>query len=357
MLVAKQQKVLEALILSKLPNNPSLDTIAIFVDYDIARNMPVFTHTGQISKWIVEQALSQPSPEPLIRLVRTADNGDGRLDSIIKLINQLASDPEPWVRWAREQRLDGSMGEDPLFVENGGPFINRSTFRNIIPREGALETPSCILVEGALGSGKSYLYDYCKRLASHWQNFNLGCTTVGSSSAGKFDPETAAVELAVGLGTDFNRIPRVHEDPHRYARNLVVWITECTPVRRLPSITIFDGFDAQGITDPVRTFIEELIRSIQGDEQLKQRYRVLLLGYDAYRLERNKLKYKRYVLEHVGVSHIEEWFRKRYPNQPKYRYEDTAKMIEQRLPPSGEMRLRQLCNLVRVASAGFQGGN
>ncbi len=354
MLTPEQREVLEAMIRHSLGGNPGTREVALFVGDEIADDMPIANRLNDLSDWMLRQAMRQPLPNILIRITRRVDTGDGKLSSIVDLADELEADPARWIQWARDRGVDRSIGGDPLHVEDGRPFIDRSAFRGIIPRESDTDSPTCILVEGHEGAGKTYLCEYCKCLASHWKNFKVGCTIVGSTNARNINPGTVAIELATGLQTDFARMPRAHEDPHRYARNLVAWITQFTPAKPLPSMMIFDGFDTPRIQDPVRTLIEGLIRSVQDDEQVRRRLRVLLLGYDRERLERKGLSFKPCVLEFVDTKHIEEWLRRRFPDQPDYRYEDTASEIESRLPPPGGVRLRELCNLVSVANATFQ---
>lgn len=357
MLSSDQRETLTEFILVQLPANPSIASIAIFVGDDVAADLPLLPTIRDISVWMIDQALRQQTPDILISLIRTVDNGQGELGSIISLADELTANAQLWLDWFSTNSRDVTTGGDPLHVEDGRPFIDRTAFRNFLPRPDSpevAEAPACILVEGDIGSGKTYLYEYCKRLASHWQNFNVGCTTVGAGNVRYMTPEMASVDIARGFGTNLSRRPRVHEDPHRYARNLVTWITEFTPDRNVPSLAIFDGFDAAGVTEPMHTFIEELIRAVHTDEQARKRMRVLLLGYDASRLENQELEFSRCPLEFLDSTHIETWLERRFPDQPHYRYEDTAAIIEEQLPAGGEMRLHQLCNLVFVAMGEFR---
>ena len=359
MIAEPQQTALKILLMPRLGANPTNVVVAPFVGQTLARQLPVSSAVIHVAEWIVDQALAQDGPDMLINIIRRLDDGSSHVASLVDLADALEADPSTWV--VPESRVDWSLDSDPLQVLDGRPFVDRMGFRRLIPRLGADgTTPACTIVQGEDGHGKSYLTEFCKGLASHWGRrqadlLRVGLSQCPSSTLAELTPDVPAVDLAAGLGTDLAMMPRPHEDEHRFARNLASWIAETTPAGPLPALAIFDGFARAGVPAPVRTFIEELVRSVQQNPDVSARLRIMLLGYDAGRLESKNLFFERCVLEHVGAEHLEQWFRKRYPGQPNYRYEETVDLIQERLPADGSMRMRRLCTLVRVAGAGFGG--
>ena len=130
------------------------------------------------------------------------------------------------------------------------------------------------------------------------------------------------------------------------------WIVGYTPLRQAPALAMFDGFGHVDVPAPVHAFIEELVLSLQNDEDARARLRVVLLGYDAARLENRSIDFQRCVLEYVDAGEIRKWFEKQNPGQPEYRYSETVDEIESRVP-DGNLRMRVLCNLVHAANRAF----
>lgn len=349
-----QLTTLNSFLLNQLTVNPSTATLAIFVGEEIAHDIPILPRLQDIAYWLIGQTLTQPTPGSLIKLVRALDDGNAALASIVAIAARLEIDAQDWLDW---RNLEEATAVDPLHVQDGRPFIDRGIFRDLLPKIDESETPDCIVVYGGAGSGKTYLHEYLKQLSALRRSFEVGFTAVGSSNARSMTPGVAAVDIALGLKTNFQQQPREHEDPHRYAKNLVSWITKSTPSRAAPSIAVFDGFNSDGISDPMHTFIEELIHSIQNDEVTRRRIRVVLLGYDVGRLEQRGLDYEQYTLEFLDQTHIEDWLELRFPERSRYQYEETASSIIERLPPTDELRLHQLCSLVRVAMVQFAESN
>ncbi|WP_439406209.1 hypothetical protein ACNJX9_33025 [Bradyrhizobium sp. DASA03076] len=53
--------------------------------------------------------------------------------------------------------------------------------------------PTCMLVRGDTGSGKSYLQDFCKGVAARRKDFVVGYTRMGSSALKDFSPPGARI--------------------------------------------------------------------------------------------------------------------------------------------------------------------
>lgn len=357
---ALQQKALKLMILPRLGSNPTTSVVAGFVGDEVSLRMPVTSIVSQVAEWIIDQALAQDSPTMLIHIIHKVDDESQRMASLIDIAAELAAHPERWPDHNPVAAVDWSVEGDPLQISDGRPFVDRSTFRGLIPRLGADPTPACTVVKGQDGDGKTYLHEFCKKLAGHWGRKQPGLLRVGFSECvpnmvAGLTPDIPAFEVATGLGLDFLQAPRPHEDEHRWGRNLASWITAKTPAGALPAVAIFDGYDRSGLPRPIHTFIEELVRGVQQDPVAKARLRIMLLGYDQGRLEQQELEFESCVLEHVGAADIERWFRRRFPDQPAYRYEETAEMIADRLPDNGPLRMRLLCLLMQAATSGFEG--
>jgi len=356
-----QQKALLAVLVRHLSVNPGIAQVELFVG-SLALEMPVFHRPLDTARWILDRALAQPGPTLLIHIVRLLDNGDAALASLVELADGLAADPEIWRSITPLGQIDWSTAGDPLEVRDGRPFIDRDAFRSRLPRLGRLDSPGCTVVKGDSGHGKSYLHEFLRQLADQWGQgtsrlLRVGYSACPSSNRSGLTAEMVAYDLAPDLQTEFARRPRKHEDPHRYARNLVSWLTDYTPPGPLPALVILDGFDAgddDRVPEDVYTFIEGLVAAVQKDQEVKARMRLVLLGYDLGRLESRELEFATEVLEWVDAAAIAGWFRKRYPDEPEYRYTDTADEIHRQLPDDS-MRMRHLCNLVRAVGQGFEG--
>jgi hypothetical protein len=358
MLSPSQYYVLLVTLLQRLPGNPGPAMVAPYVGAELTLEMPVVQSVRDAARWILDQVLAQPQPRLLIRLIRMVDDGDVRMASLVEVAESLDADPARWRSTTPTGEVDWSPLGDPLQVRDGRPFVDRNGFRGLIPRVGSPESPPCTVVLGDSGHGKTYLYEFLKQLADQWgqDTLRVAYSACPSSNPSELDAEMIAFDLAPDLRTDFSKKPRRHEDPHRYARNLVHWICDATPAGPLPSLVILDGFDHRSLGDDVHTFIEGLIESVQTDPDVTARLRVLLLGYDVGRLESRGLELTSSVLEWVDEGAIAQWFRKRYPNEPEYRYNDTAAQIHEMLPEEGSLRMRNLCSLVRmIARQGFEG--
>ena len=353
MLSPIQRAVLTAFFVDRLPSNPAVGQLSIFVGEDVARQLPTLPSIKAIVDWLIDKALNQDVPDCLINIIRTVDDGNIEFAAIVAIAERLEADASVWSEWRNAESL-GAL--DPLHVHDGRPFLDRDLFRNYLPRADIEETSNCILVEGGSGSGKSYLYEYLKRLANVRKNFEIGFAAVGASNARGMSPQIVATAVAAGLKINFQHKPREHEDPTRYAKNLATWLIEDAPERTAPSIVVLDGFDADGVSAPMFTFIEELISGVANDDEAKKRLCILLLGYDVARLQDLNLEFERCTLEYVDRTHISAWLKQKYPGLPGYRYDDTADWVIEQIPTGGETRLLMLNSFVQAASAQFEGG-
>lgn len=351
MLDPNQRAVLAAFFVDRLPSNPAVGQLSIFVGDEVARQLPTLPSIKAIVDWLIDRALNQDQPDCLVKIIRTVDDGDAQFATIVAIAERLEADAAVWAEW---RGSTGASAIDPLHVHDGRPFLDRDIFRGYLPQPGIAGTPSCILVEGETGSGKSYLYEYLKRFAFVRKSFEIGFATVGASNARGMTPLIVATAIAAGLRTSFQHKPRMHEDPTRHAKNLATWIIEDTPERSAPSLVVLDGFDADGVSDPTFTFIEELISGVANDEEAKKRLCILLLGYSASRLESLGLQYDRCTLEYVGGPHISQWLKQKFPGRPEYQYNDTAEEVIENIPTTGETRLLLLNSLLQAASAEFE---
>jgi hypothetical protein len=337
--------------------------VAGYVGEALALTMPALPTSRQVAQWMVDRALERPDPHLLIRIVRKVDNLDPRMASLVHLADELEDDPARWRSTTPLGPIDWSTNGDPLNVKDGSPFVDRVGFRRLLPRHGSLDTPVCTVILGDRGDGKSYLHEFCKQLAQYWGQgqpdpLRVAYSECPSGNLSHLDATMVADDLAAGLGTDFTKRPRQHEDPERNAQNLLRWIVDYTPSRPLPALVMLDGFDSAAVADrvpqDVHLFIEDLVEAVQEDPEVAARMRVVLLGYDVGRLEARNLRYETSVLEWVDQQAVVDWFRKRYPGEPDYRYEDAAAFIIDRLPAQGPHRMRHLCSLVRGTTQQFE---
>lgn len=354
MLSNDQCRVLQALILPLLGTNPNVEIVSLLVGDDIALDMPTVNRPYTLAQWIVNKALSQNTPDVLIKLVGAVDNLDAGAASIVQLAEHLEADPSGWRGGRRGRAVDWNLTGDPLEVDDdGGPFLDRERFRRLLPRIGVEDGPTCILVQGAQGSGKTYLSKFCTRLSREREELRVGYASLGASGSRSVGPDTPALDLAKGLQTSLAREPRWHEDPHRYARNLAAWIASHTPKKPIPALAILDEVEGPNLPDAIHTFVQDLVRRIQTDPNASARLRVVLLGYDAARLEEAGLEFETCILEFIDAPHIDAWFRSRYPARESYEYEDTVAMILDRVREHGSSRLHKLCARIQLVGRNF----
>jgi hypothetical protein len=353
-----EHQVLTQLVFFRLGANTDVQTISIWVGRNDVSRLPVTTTVWQIAEWIVDTVLRQAKPDGLVRVIRLADNHQAGFESLLKLAERLENEPGFWKPVGSAEVVSWALDEDPLIVDDGGPFLDRLDFRRLLPRvDGELTTPTCLLVHGDEGTGKTYLQKFCQGFAAQRKDFALGFSKLGSTGLKDIPPRTVAQELAHGLGTDVNKLPKLpNPDPHRDALLLAAWITSYTPRRKVPALAILDDFGLPDLNEAVHTFVLELVRLVQHDEQVAQKIRVVLLGYPAERLSQKGLQYVTHVLEYVDDSHIDKWFRQRFPNHPEYRYEDVITVLNQEQIPPGNRRMRDLCNFVKMVSSQFEMG-
>jgi hypothetical protein len=356
LLTRPQHQILTQLVFARLSANSDTMTISTWVGPEAVLRLPATTHVLQIAEWIVDTVLEQPEPGRLIHVIRVADNQQPGIESLLDLANRLEQEPIAWVPSVLGDAVSWAVEADPLTVADGGPFLDRLNFRQLLPRFGAnLATPSCTLVSGDPGTGKTYLQDFCKSFAARRKDLAVGYSKLGSSGLKDFPPRIPAVELAQGLGTDLTKAPTPHADQHRDAKNLAAWIAAYTPLRRVPALAILDDFGATELNEAVHTLVLELVRLIQTDDKAKEKLRVVLLGYDPQRLTNEGLQYEPHILEYVDTSHIEQWLRLRFPGHAEYRYQGAIEALEaQQVPARGSTRLRTLNTLVQLISGQFQ---
>ena len=182
MLSFEQRLALAALIQPQLGANPNSTLVASFVGDAVAADMPTTSLVRQIAEWIIDQALQRPTPDIFIRIVTRVDDGTPRVQSLIALVNNLRADPGCWQPITVQDVVDWSVDADPVVVEDGRPFLDRKSFRALLPRQGVGATPVCTLIEGGAGSGKTYLHKYCTHFAARWEELKIGFTKAGSSS-------------------------------------------------------------------------------------------------------------------------------------------------------------------------------
>jgi hypothetical protein len=58
-------------------------------------------------------------------------------------------------------------------------------------------------------------------------------------------------------------------------------------------------------------------------------------------------------LSFVGLEDIKTWFKRQYPGQPQYRYEDAADEVAAHSGDAGELRMRRLCAYVQKTRSAF----
>lgn len=355
MLTEDDLKYLRARFLNCLTIPVQIAVLGSYVPPEAAAEPPPHVFPHRIVGWILDEARKAPVPRYFLAILDEVEGNAGALPPhIANYAAGIRDDLRTWEPLGAAGTDSRTLEDDPDEVLDGGPFVDRASFRGLLPRGAGDGAPLTIVVQGGVGAGKSYLHEFCRRLRDHWgDELRVGYANLDTSSVRSLSPRIPAYLLAGSLGTDRRRAPRRHEDPHRYASNLATWILTATPESPLPALALLDGFDHPQLPDPLHTFVLELARGLQQDPQAQGRMRLVLLGYDTGRLERDGIEFERCVLEHVDRAHLDAWFRARYPGRPDYAYEDVIDEILGLLPPDGPERMKALCTLVRAMSHVF----
>lgn len=354
MIEREDQQVLAAFLFNALPISVSGGVVAGYVGPTVAVRIDAFEKTHNISEWIVDQVLRLPKPDKFIALVRAVDNSDAALQSLAALADDLQQGRKEWIPLVIAATLDWALIADPLTIRDGRPFIDRSGFRALLPRRGAEDSPFCLLVAGDTGGGKSYLHDFCDAFAIARPGFRLGHAKVGGNSPSQLEARIVARELSLGLGVPQATIPPQHEEPERDAENLAAWIARYTPEAPMPAVAILDEFGRAELAKSVHKFIAQLALRLQDDEKARARLRLVLMGYDAARLQTAGVQFKLHVLEPVERGDVSTWFRMRYPNHPDYRYDTAADVVHKSASQSPlSQRMLVLNQEVRAAALEF----
>jgi hypothetical protein len=364
MLSAAQQEVLQQAIMLKLPDNPTTAEIADYVGDQIAGLAPA-TGPGGWAQWIVQRILEHENAELFERSMSFLDGHTDRLGELVAVAATFKAYPSSW-RPLRSGggTIDWSLEADPLFVRSGRPFLDREPFRRLLPRLGkTIDTPTCTVIQGSRGIGKSYLHQYLEKVAAEWRipgstggDADRTLLRVGVSefpeSSTNMETDIPAFHLSNGLGIR-TAAPRRHEGDERYAQNLAAWIAHDTPTGELPAIAIFDGYGHENVPKPIKTFIEQLVEIVQADADTSGRLRVMLCDYDVGRLARRNLAYTQLVLRPLSDVEIGRWLKRRHPNLPDFRYDDATAVIRNRL--GANPTTDSLCVLVERTSLEIEG--
>jgi hypothetical protein len=354
MISQPQYRVLVPLLAVRLPAAIDGGIAAAYVGPEAAARMPAAPRLEIIAKWMIDEVLRQPTPDRFIYVVHTADDQQGGIASLVELAASLEANPSLW-KPLGGARLDWALDADPLAVSDGRPFVDRRGFRQLLPRLGAADTPSCVLVTGDQLEGKSYLNDFCRAFATSRGDMKIGYARATSRVTYSDSPRNIVTTLAFDLDAPINEDePLVHPEPERDAENLASWIARYIPERPVPALAILDEFGRAGVKEAYHRFIIALARNVQTDPRVARRLRVVLIDYDKDRLLRADIAHEHYVLEPVEAPQIADWFRRQYPGQLDIRYESAGKMIESKVlaKPRAE-RMEFLNNKVRDVCRAF----
>ena len=339
MLTDAQEMVLRGWVRRRLGLNPTTDDIDDLVGSELGKRMPVYAIAADRARWVVARVLESKTPDLLIRVIHeTNDNTNAEL---LALKLQLENDPSLW----------RAHVTNPAVVKGGEPFIDRKHFRTeILPSFRDDRGPPICVVEGELGSGRTYLREYCEGLAPEIR--------VGHSSVSAGAPVellgAVAVEIATGLGLTTE--PPTHEGDDRWAKDLVDWIASEAPRRRHPGLVILEGFDSTPLPQPFHTFVDTLAARVASPEAVgeppRKRLRLVLLGYSTTRLREVGVTVTPYVLERVTKEMVHDWLQEQYPGLAESRYRGAAKKVVQGVQ-DGPTRMRILNAKVRAIMPRF----
>jgi len=337
-----QEKVLRGWVHRWLGFNPSTDRVDDLVGPDLGKKVPSVSVAYDRAKWVVAKALSAETPSLLCRVIHLTD--DQTNAELLEIKQRLENEPSLWTVRA----------SNPAVVKAGHPFLDRKYFRTrILPSFREEEGPPICVVEGGLGSGRTYLREYCEGLTALDSEIRVGHSSV-SAGAPVDLLGAVAVDIATGLGLTTE--PPTHEDHDRWAKDLAEWIAFETPRREHPGLVLLEGFDSTPLAQPFHTFVNTLASRVTAPEALGEpphmRLRLVLLGYDTTRLRDVGITVSPYVLEHVGADMVQEWLKEQYPGLADFRYRRAAQEVIKGLQ-DGPTRMRILNGRVRLLMPRF----
>ncbi|WP_341887204.1 ATP-binding protein [Variovorax sp. YR752] len=353
LMTPSQYTTLVTLVALRLPAAVDAGYVSNITGPDVAAKMPTSTRTDTVARWLVDEILRASTPAYFISVVEFANDLQSGAASLVTLANTLRTDPAQW------QPLDGArpdwtVDSDPLAVADGRPFVDRRGFRELLPRFGVTGTPACILVTGDTAGGKSYLHDFCRALVAGREGLSIGYARVPSNDLANPSPRPLAERLALDLDVSIDAEPDEHGEPERDAENLATWIARYSVDRSIPALAILDEFGRSGVSPAHHKFVVTLARRVQDDARVRARLRVVLIDYQKERLSDAGIQYQHYVLEPIEASHLEMWFRMRFPGHENYRYETAAQRIADRVTKlAPAQRMEGLNNFVRAAALKF----
>lgn len=350
MISEPQYKVLVSLLAIKLPAGVDGTIAAVYVGQEAAARMPTASRLEPLAKWMIDEVLRQPTPEGFIYVVRVADDQQGGIASLVDLADRLSADPTLW-RPLGGARLDWTLDADPLAVADGRPFLDRQGFRQLLPRLGAADTPSCVLVTGEPMAGKSYLSDFCHAFAMCRSDLKIAYVRAPANATYSESARNLATTLAIRLDIPLDdENPMVHPERERDAEILATWLVQNATSRTLPSLVILDEFGRPGVKEVYHRFVTVLAKEVQAPE-IAKRLRLVLIDYDRDRLSTSGITPAHYILEAIEAAQISDWFRKQYPGKPEIRYENVGNVIAAKMlaRPQSE-RMEYLNNAVRQAA-------
>ena len=342
MLSDAQEMVLRGWVHRWLGFNPSTDRVDDLVGPDLAKDMPAVSVAYDRAKWVVAEVLKAKTPALLIRVIHLTN--DQTNAELLEIKQRLEDDPSRW----------NVRASNPAVVKAGYPFLDRKYFRTrILPSFREAEGPPICVVEGGLGSGRTYLREYCEGLTGHDSEIRVGHSSVSGGAPVEL-LGAIAVDIATGLGLTTE--PPTHEDHDRWAKDLAEWIASETPRRDHPGLVILEGFDSTPLAQPFHTFVDTLATRVVAPQALgelpRMRLRLVLLGYDTKRLRDVGISVSPYVLEHVGADMVQEWLEEQYPGLAGFRYRRAAEEVVKGLK-DGPTRMRILNGKVRLLMPKF----
>lgn len=338
MLSEAARRELNRLVFQFLGPDPSVVTLEALLRHVPVTTIPRVSLPFQRAVWVVDKLLQMADAEHVVDVIEVVDPG-GTVPTLQAFKDALSRGQ---IDLRRRQT-------DDLVVLDDGPFVDRDSVREAI-REmfSPAAQVGCLVVAGGIGEGKSYLREWCAKLAMTAVFGRFASFHVDGAMAAGIDPGVLAIKLATDLGIHRDRRPRRHEDLERWASDLAEWLTRHVVGRDMISVVMLDGLHHPQVPACVHTFVRALLLARQRSAEVRQVLRVVLLGYDPGSLERQGIEHEYRILEHVDKPMVRQWFAMRYPGRPEWEYDDAATEVFAELPPPGPARMRALCVQIRA---------
>jgi hypothetical protein len=287
------------------------------------------------SQWIIEYSLRQPTKDIFVRVIREADQGQA-LVALHALVDRLEADDGLW-----------SAPAEGLWIPTGWPFVDRRDLRDKLTAMVAGDGPAALAVEGPFGNGKRTTGLYIRHLADQTNAFEPVIRELRPEPVpGALDDIVTDLWMAMAYH-DIVDLETTHEEPERQAKTLARRAALAAQSAPLPVWFVANVMEQNGLEEGVLSFVDELLRLVQGTGQIAEKLRVIVLcdQLSLLELENPPPLKDRHTLPQISDVEIREWLQAAAPGKDPTLYELAAETVMRSLQSQSIAPARQLRRL------------